>query len=70
MTVRRRVYSVDGPNSLWHIDGNHKFIKWRFVVHGGIDVFLRTIVYLHCSTNNQSSTVLSAFTNAVSNEKH
>ena len=36
-------------------------------MHGGIDVFLRTIVYLHCSTNNQSSTVLSAFTNAVSN---
>ena len=23
-TVRRRVYSVDHPNSLWHIDGHHK----------------------------------------------
>ena len=27
MTVERRVYSVPGPNSLWHIDGNHKLIR-------------------------------------------
>ena len=66
ITIRRRIYHVEGPNSLWHIDGHHKLIKWRFVVHGGIDGFSRTIVYLHCSTNNRSSTVLSAFTNAVS----
>ena len=59
------MYSVDGPSSLWHIDDNHKLIKWRFVVHGGIDGFSQTIVYLHCSTNNRSSTVLDAFTNAV-----
>ena len=59
------MYSVDGPNSLWHIDDNHKLIKWRFVVHGGIDGFSQTIVYLHFSTNNRSSTVLDAFTNAV-----
>ena len=24
-----------GPNSLWHIDGNHKLIKWHLVIHGG-----------------------------------
>ncbi|KAI7805372.1 hypothetical protein IRJ41_006208 [Triplophysa rosa] len=24
---RRRKYSVPGPNSLWHIDGNHKLIR-------------------------------------------
>ena len=28
-TIRRSVYSVDGPNSLWHIDGNHKMIRWK-----------------------------------------
>ena len=66
VTVRRRVYHVEGPNSLWHIDGHHKLIKWRFVVHGGIDGFSRTIVYLECSTNNPSSSVLAAFTNAIS----
>ena len=25
--VRRRRYSVPGPLSLWHIDGNHKLIR-------------------------------------------
>ena len=27
-TVRRRRYSVPAPNSLWHIDGNHKLIRY------------------------------------------
>ena len=27
-TVKRRVYSVSGPNALWHIDGNHKLIRY------------------------------------------
>ena len=66
IAIRRRVYSVDGPNSLWHIDGNHKLIKWRFVIHGGIDGYSRTIVYLTCSTNNEASTVMSSYMDAVS----
>ena len=26
--IHRRVYSVPGPNSLWHIDGNHKLVRY------------------------------------------
>lgn len=26
---RRRRYSVPAPNSLWHIDGNHKLIRYQ-----------------------------------------
>lgn len=52
---------MKGPNSLWHIDGNHKLIPWRFVVHGCIDGYSRTIIYLECVTNNLSSTVLQLF---------
>ena len=37
------------------------------VTHGGIDWFLRTIVFLKCSDNNLASTVLTAFINAVTN---
>ena len=59
--IVRRVYRVPGANSLWHIDGNHKLIKWRFIIHGGIDGFSRLIVYLHCSTNNRSATVMTLF---------
>ncbi len=57
---------IEGPNAVWHIDGHHKLIRWRFVTHGGIDGYSRTIVYLTCSTNNRASTVLSSFQDAVS----
>ena len=33
-SIFRRTYSVPGPNFLWHIDGNHKLIKYRLVIHG------------------------------------
>lgn len=40
--LRRRQYSVPGPNALWHIDGNHKLIRYvfflsRLTVHLSID---------------------------------
>ena len=63
--IKRRKYSVKGSNSLWHIDGNHKLIRWNFVIHGGIDGYSRKIVFLKCSTNNLATTVLEQFTNAV-----
>ena len=68
VTIRRRVYHADGPNSVWHIDGHHKLIRWGFVTHAGIDGYSRTIVYLRCSDNNRAETVMSAFQEAV--QKH
>ena len=47
------------------VTGNHKLIRWRFVIHGAIDGYSRSIVFLKCSNNNRSSTVLSEFTAAV-----
>ena len=64
--VQRRTYSVPGPNSLWHIDGHHCLIRWRLVVHGGIDGYSRMVVYLTCSDNNRADTVLQAFNEATS----
>ena len=29
-TVQRRTYSVPAPNSLWHIDGNHRLIRYIY----------------------------------------
>ena len=63
--LHRRVYHVDSPNSLWHLDGYHKLIRWRVVIHGGIDGFSRLITFLHVSSNNKAETVLSAFLSAV-----
>jgi len=47
-------------------DGHHKLIRWRLVTHCGIDGYSRSIVYLHCSTDNKSSTVYKLFLEAVS----
>ena len=63
--LHRRQYSVPGPNSLWHLDGYHKLIRWGFVIHGGIDGYSRLITYLRVSTNNRSGTVLKCFLEAV-----
>ena len=63
--LHRRKYKVAGPNSLWHIDGMHKLIRWRIVIHGGIDGYSRIPVYLHASDNNRAQSVLQAFMGAV-----
>lgn len=31
--LHRRTYSVAGPNSLWHIDVNHKLIRYMRVMN-------------------------------------
>ncbi|XP_048576635.1 uncharacterized protein LOC125559006 [Nematostella vectensis] len=60
----RTKYHVPGPNSLWHLDGNHKLIRWRLVIHGGIDGFSRLVVFLKCSINNRAKTVAHLFLGA------
>jgi len=40
--IPRRRYKVAGPNALWHIDGHHKLIRWKFIIHGGIDGVFKT----------------------------
>ena len=72
ITIRCRVYHADGPNTVWHVDGHHKLIRWGLVTHGGIDGgidgYSRTVVFLRCSDNNRAETVLGAFRDAV--ERH
>ena len=64
-TISRRVYSVPSSNALWHIDGLHCLIRWKIVIHGGIDGYSRRIVYLHASSNNKAKTVYRLFREAV-----
>ena len=33
--IQRRKYHVPGPQSLWHIDGNHKLIRYVYVYSTG-----------------------------------
>nr|XP_046256031.1 uncharacterized protein LOC124065051 [Scatophagus argus] len=50
---------------VYGIDGNHKLIRWRFVIHGGVDGFSRLVVYLTAAGNNRAITVLESFKTAV-----
>ena len=52
-------------NALWHIDGYHKLIRWRLVIHGGIDGYSRVPVYLKVASDNKAVTVFNAFLQAV-----
>ena len=63
--ITRRVYQVPGASSLWHLDGHHSLVRWRFVVHAAVDGFSRMLVFLKCSTNNKAMTVFSAFKDAI-----
>ena len=63
-TYCSRVYTVDGPNCVWHLDGHHKLIRWKFVTHGAINEYSQTIMYLKCADNNRTSIVLSLFVEA------
>lgn len=64
--IRRRVYQAPSPNYVWHIDGLHKLIRWKFVIHGSIDGFSRLITFIRSSDNNESGTVLNLFDEAIS----
>jgi len=63
--IRRRVYSVPGPNALWHMDSHHRLIRWRMVTHGMIDGYSRLIIYLHAADNNRAETPYECFTTGV-----
>ena len=63
VTTRRKCY-IAWPNSLWHLDGNHSLIHLGFVIHGCIDGYSRRVIFLECSSNNLSQTVLNRFIDA------
>eukprot|EP00794_Sanderia_malayensis_P001979 gene1979-2249_t len=47
------------------IDGHHKFIRWKLVIHGCIDGYSGKIMYLSCNNNNRAETVFDEFKNAL-----
>ena len=62
--LHRIIYNVKRPSHLWHIDTNHKLVRWYFVIIGVIDGFSLLPVALECR-NNKAETVLESFVKGV-----
>ena len=60
-TFRGRLYSTNGPNHLWHLDGYDKLKPFGFPVHGCIDGFSRRILWLQVAHSNNDPRVISSF---------
>ncbi|KAE8237514.1 hypothetical protein A4X03_0g9094, partial [Tilletia caries] len=50
-----------GALRLWHIDGHHKLIKYKIVIHGGVDGKSRTVTFMQANSNNRAETVTTCF---------
>ena len=60
--LKWRVYNVQGLNHLWHVDTNHKLVRWNFVVVCGIYGFSRLpAVMLKCTDTNNADTLRSRY---------
>ena len=57
MQPLHRVYDNPDPNYVWHIDGNHKLVRWGFVIRVATDGFSRLVTFAEASNNNLSRTV-------------
>lgn len=59
--LKRRTYSVPGPNFLWHIDGFDKLKRYGFAIHGCVDGYSRKVMWLHVSTTNNKPQVIAYY---------
>ena len=59
--LRRRTYSVPGPDYLWHIDGHDKLKPYGFSIHGCIDGFSRRIIWLEVGVTNKMPEVVAHY---------
>jgi len=59
--LRRRVYSIKGPNSVWHIDGYDKLSRYGIKIHGCIDGFSRQIIWLKAGVSNKNPNIIAHY---------
>lgn len=46
--IRRRTYSVPSPNALWHMDGNHKLIRYLLCIPSCMISYQLQGIYIVC----------------------
>lgn len=67
--LRRRHYSVPGPNFIWHMDSYDKLTPFGIGINGSIDGFSRYIIWMQANyTNSKPEVVAAYFINAVNKQ--
>ena len=56
--LRRRVYTVKGPNHMWHADGYDKLKPYGLCIHACIDGFSRRLIWLEVSRSNKNPALI------------
>ncbi|XP_014237102.1 uncharacterized protein LOC106659200 [Trichogramma pretiosum] len=59
--LKRRQYSLSGPNHLWHVDGHDKLKKFGFAIHGCVDGYSRKVIWLNVATINNKPEVIAYY---------
>ena len=59
--LNRRTYSANGPNFVWHLDGNDKLKPYGFGISGCIDGFSRYLLWLNVYTTNKDPSIIARY---------
>ena len=57
----KQKYRVEGPNQLWHIDGNDKLKLFGFSIHECIDGYSRKVLWLEVCSSNKNPRIVAKF---------
>ena len=68
--LRRRCYSVLGPDFIWHIDGYDELKPYGFSIHGCIDGFSRRIIWLKVAPSNKNPSAIASYYYSAVREMH
>ncbi|KAK6980543.1 hypothetical protein R3P38DRAFT_3334209 [Favolaschia claudopus] len=64
--ISRKKYSVPGPLSLAHLDGQHGLIRYKMVIHCIIDGYSRFVLGIRVHDNNRGASVLQLLLDVIS----
>lgn len=59
--LKRRIYTVKGPNFIWHMDGHDRLNRFGFSIHGAIDGFSKKVIWLEVSSSNKNPHVIAHY---------
>ena len=59
--LKRKIYETNGPNDVYHIDGNDKLKQWGFYIHSGVDGFSRKVLWMKVSSTNSDPIVIANY---------